>query len=96
MALTKCTECGHEISSTATTCPHCGAPQQTNKPLKSNSKSYARIASIVGGISGVGAILMSGPGSIRQQNLASQLTILCIISLAIAIIFVVKHKNEQK
>ena len=96
MAMTKCTECGHEISSTATTCPHCGAPQQSNKPLKSNSKSYAIIASVVGGISGVVAAFMSGPGSIRQQNLASQLTILCIISFVVAIIFFVKYKNEQK
>jgi hypothetical protein len=26
VALVKCTECGHEISSRALKCPHCGAP----------------------------------------------------------------------
>jgi len=31
MALTKCLECGKEISTEAKTCPHCGTP----KPHKS-------------------------------------------------------------
>ena len=26
MALTKCVECGHDVSTTAAACPHCGAP----------------------------------------------------------------------
>ena len=33
MALTKCRECGQEISSEAVSCPHCGAP----KPQKKSS-----------------------------------------------------------
>ncbi len=101
MALIKCNECGHEMSSSATTCPHCGAPQQSNKPNNSNSKAYAIIASIVGVVSGVIAGLMSDyigshGGSIQEQNTASHLTILCVISLVVAIIFFVKYKNEQK
>jgi len=31
MALIKCKECGREISSKATSCPHCGAPQPSEK-----------------------------------------------------------------
>ena len=33
MALMKCRECGHEISSEAASCPRCGAP----KPQKKSS-----------------------------------------------------------
>src|SRR5205823_14002602 len=29
MALTKCLECGHEVSTSATVCPNCGAPTKT-------------------------------------------------------------------
>jgi zinc ribbon protein len=29
MALTKCLECGHEVSTSATVCPNCGAPIKT-------------------------------------------------------------------
>ena len=32
MALTKCRECGHDVSTAARTCPNCGAP-----PVKKNS-----------------------------------------------------------
>ena len=39
MGLIKCPECGKEVSTAATTCPHCGYPlvkdsaQQQNKPI---------------------------------------------------------------
>lgn len=33
MALKKCKECGTEISSKATVCPHCGAPQKKKSRL---------------------------------------------------------------
>ena len=36
MALSKCVECGKEVSTLAKTCPHCGAPKPT---LKKKSKS---------------------------------------------------------
>lgn len=33
MALVKCKECGKDVSSTATACPHCGAPVKTGNPV---------------------------------------------------------------
>lgn len=32
MALIQCRECGQSVSTEATTCPHCGAPQQPTVP----------------------------------------------------------------
>src|SRR2546421_388641 len=32
MALTKCRECGSQVSTAAAACPHCGAPQQATPP----------------------------------------------------------------
>jgi hypothetical protein len=32
MALTKCSECGRDVSSLAAACPNCGAPVQTENP----------------------------------------------------------------
>lgn len=32
MALIKCTECGKEVSTQATACPHCGCPTTANSP----------------------------------------------------------------
>ena len=42
MALSKCVECGKEVSTLAKTCPHCGAPKPAlKKKSKSNkNKSY--------------------------------------------------------
>lgn len=42
MALTKCPECGKEVSTLASTCPHCGYPLkgngQTEKPVSYETK----------------------------------------------------------
>lgn len=43
MALTKCNECGAEISTDAKTCPHCG----TSKPHKTNYKKMLLIGGVV-------------------------------------------------
>ena len=44
MALIKCTECGHEVSDKAQTCPNCGAPvglaQPSNQQL---NNTYSNI-----------------------------------------------------
>ena len=44
MALTKCTECGKEISSTALSCPHCGAPNKAEQ-AKEDTKKHNRVMS---------------------------------------------------
>lgn len=44
MALIKCIECGKEISSNATSCPHCG------NPMKSNEKNMDRVCEHCGGL----------------------------------------------
>ena len=31
MALINCSECGHQVSDKATTCPNCGCPINTNE-----------------------------------------------------------------
>lgn len=45
MALTPCIECGHEISTKAKTCPHCGAK---NKAYKSKAVRYLLIVAVLG------------------------------------------------
>ena len=43
MALIKCSECGHDISSLATMCPHCGCPatqQHMHMEYVINGKNY--------------------------------------------------------
>jgi hypothetical protein len=34
MAMTTCRECGHQISTTAKTCPSCGAERAAKAPIK--------------------------------------------------------------
>lgn len=49
MALKKCKECGHEISTKAETCPNCGEPQSTCIGVQ--SAYTARILALIGAIS---------------------------------------------
>jgi len=49
MALTKCQECGKDISTTAQTCPHCGA-KPSGRKAKDTATSGARIILMTLGI----------------------------------------------
>jgi len=56
MALTKCRECGGQVSTEAATCPHCGAPQSvaTQTPSAVTKSTYLRnFAVIVAAVLGV-------------------------------------------
>ena len=46
MALTKCRECGGQVSTEATTCPHCGAPvkKQPEPPEAKKGQAVSRAA----------------------------------------------------
>lgn len=48
MALIKCPECGNEMSSTALSCPHCGAPNKAEQTKEENRKSSQLLATICG------------------------------------------------
>lgn len=39
MALIKCSECGHDVSDKATSCPYCGNPIKKDVPLVNNDKA---------------------------------------------------------
>ncbi len=39
MAMSKCKECGKQVSTTATTCPNCGASELTEKKEKIKNKN---------------------------------------------------------
>ena len=59
MGLIKCSECGHEISSLAETCPNCGAPVSNNyydESIKTENK-FAKTGNIFLGISVIFNIL---------------------------------------
>lgn len=45
MALTKCKECGHEVSSNAKSCPHCGKP--LGMSLQDKASAWATLTVIV-------------------------------------------------
>lgn len=38
MSLIKCSECGHDVSTKAETCPHCGAPQEKQPASKQSNR----------------------------------------------------------
>jgi hypothetical protein len=38
MALIQCKECGHDVSTAATSCPGCGVPAEILNPLSSSHK----------------------------------------------------------
>jgi zinc ribbon protein len=62
--LTKCRECGKEISDQATACPHCGAPQKIAPATKKNASSTCLgCVLIVGLLILVGVFLSSGDKS---------------------------------
>jgi len=48
MALMPCSECGKEISSLATACPHCGAPAKHTHVVQGTRPTTARITSPAG------------------------------------------------
>lgn len=53
MALTKCPECGQSVSTTAPTCPHCGARGPFAPPLpmtKAEQKAAAKANHVPGGV----------------------------------------------
>ncbi len=73
MALIKCPECGKEISTLASTCPNCGAPQQQQanngyifeeyketEPNARNNMSTNKILSIVALCCSIGGIFFGG------------------------------------
>ena len=39
MAMTKCKECGADVSTQAESCPKCGAPISPKKPVKEKKKT---------------------------------------------------------
>lgn len=45
MALTKCPECGHDVSDKAAACPYCGAPVVTMSPPAPASQTAAPVSS---------------------------------------------------
>ncbi|OIQ78754.1 hypothetical protein GALL_395360 [mine drainage metagenome] len=47
MALTKCRECGKEISTEATSCPHCGAPKPATAKAATSSAAMGCFSVIV-------------------------------------------------
>ena len=58
MALTKCKECGHDVSTTASACPHCGAPDflsDDGKELLRKERQKEQLRELVekGGTGGV-------------------------------------------
>lgn len=52
MAIIKCPECGHEISSEATSCPNCGRPFEANHGRDEKEGTSLRGGSIIGLIGG--------------------------------------------
>ena len=59
MALIDCYECGKEISSTATACPHCGAParQQAEQPVQDEGSVKRVLKGVAWGATGLAALL---------------------------------------
>jgi hypothetical protein len=53
MALTQCAECGNEVSTTARSCPHCGAGPLTFTPKRMSIRARAM---------GLGCLLMLASG----------------------------------
>jgi len=66
MALTKCKECGKEISTEAISCPSCGAPQKSPVTIEATGKKWKKLtlASVMALLVGIFLIFMAaGSGS---------------------------------
>ena len=101
MALIKCDECGSEISSKATTCPHCGNP--TNKVDKepiaeTKTNGFAITGFVIGlvsmlidpvGIFGTLAVVFSSIGLGKIKNNGQKGKGLAITGLILGIIALV-------
>lgn len=70
MSLTKCKECGHEISDQAQSCPNCGAPQQKPKSKGIGCGSAIVLVLLVGWI----ASQFSTPDVNRSSTSSSSTT----------------------
>jgi len=57
MALTRCKECGREVSTKAEVCPHCGVV------VKKKTSGCATLVAIIGGVAVVGYIAASMSGN---------------------------------
>ena len=57
MTLVKCTECGRDISSNATSCPHCGNPMRQSEPqkIRTSEDSFTKRSR------GCGDLILYGP-----------------------------------
>ena len=99
MALIKCKECGREISSAATSCPHCGAPVKSKKAGRT-SMIYMITFIIVGIALGIAAFAIEdswvGGASIQEQNTVAMLLVLCPISFVIALVFLIKMIVDKR
>lgn len=99
MALIKCKECGREISSAASSCPHCGAPVKSEKAGRT-SMIYMITFIIVGIALGIAAFAIEdswiGGASIQEQNTVAMLQVLCPISFVIALVFLIKMIVDKR
>jgi uncharacterized membrane protein YvbJ len=60
MALIKCKECGHDVSTTAKTCPNCGAPTAKARQTDTSTSVARIILMVLAVISIIPAILFAG------------------------------------
>ena len=71
MALIKCSECGHEISTLATVCPGCGAPVPLAKPLQPASNSFIGSLRMIAAFVIVAAIFLYIASLFNNSNKAA-------------------------
>ncbi len=70
MALTKCSECGGEISDKATICPHCGNPVPANESLRSSGEKTFSIKRVFRGLL-IGIIILFGVGFLFPNQISA-------------------------
>ena len=91
MALMKCPECGKEMSSTALSCPHCGAPNKQEQ-VKEESKKSNQLISTIGGILMLCVALFGDNFGITD----SQKLLFALVLLAITVIPAIINAKSNK
>ena len=103
MALIKCTECGQDISTEATVCPHCGKPSKpivheiVDPSLPKKGTAKAIIGFLILGLIflAVAALTFSASVGAENEKMSNDCFRASVMSALIAIVLILLYVGDQ-
>ncbi len=89
MALTKCTDCGNEVSDRAAACPRCGAP--TSSP---RAASATHVTVVNPGVAAVLSFFVPGAGQVYNGEFAKAVALMCALIFAATLAYLGINSNS--